>query len=209
MKLSPTAVRQSRIERGWSQEQLAIASGLSLRTVQRVESEGIASLSTAASLAATYGIPLLQLQETLAASEPRPFGRGVVAVFYLGVAVLMLAAVGESGRLPGDRMSTGILATDILVAVVGAALAIPAAVRLVRAGHFTGVILAALGMPLVTLLCGGLLVSALAHHIPMWQLLGIGGCGLALVGMSARALLQGQRPGPNNSSKPTPLRGAA
>ena len=59
-----------------------------------MESEGIASLSTAASLAATYGIPLLQLQETLAVSEPRPFGRGVVAVFYLGVAVLMLAAVG-------------------------------------------------------------------------------------------------------------------
>ena len=111
----------------------------------------------------------------------------LLVVFMLAQFSMASAAVGESGRLPGDRMSTGILATDILVTVVGAALAIPAAVRLVRAGHFTGVILAALGMPLVTLLCGGLLVSALAHRIPMWQLLGIGGCGLALVGMSARA----------------------
>ena len=209
MKLSAAAVRQHRIERGWSQEQLAIAAGLSLRTVQRVESEAIASLSTAASLAATFSVPLLQLQEPPVTSEPQSRGPGIVAVFYLGVVVLMLAAIGESGRLPSDPMSTGFLATDILVGAVGAALAIPSGVRLLRAGHYAGVLLAALGIPLVTLLCGGLLVSALAHRFPMWQLLGMGSCGLALVAMSARRFLQSHRPGPNNSSKPTPLRGAA
>ncbi|GAB6197539.1 hypothetical protein PAGU2595_028780 [Lysobacter xanthus] len=209
MKLSATAVRQSRIERGWSQEQLAIASGLSLRTVQRVESEGIASLSTASSLAATFSVPLLQLQELPVSSQPQHPGSSVFAMFYLGLVVLMLAAIGESGRLPSDPMSSGILATDILVAVVGATLAIPAGFRLLRSGLYAGVLLAVVGIPLVTLLCGGLLVSALVHRFPLWQLLGIGACGLALVAMSVRAFWQSQRPGPNNSSKPTPLRGAA
>jgi len=209
MKLSGAAVRQSRIERGWSQEQLAIASGLSLRTVQRVESEGLASLGTAASLAATFAVPLPQLQDMPAASEPVQSGIGVYTTFYLGLAVLMLAAIGESGRLPSNPQSTGILAVNILLAAAGAAVAAPSGIRLLHSSQYAGVILALLGIPSVTLLCGGLVFSALVHHVPLWPLLGMGGCGIALVGMSVRAFRKGARQRPDNSSRPTPVCGAA
>ena len=47
VNISKEKIRQLRISKGWPQEQLALASGLSVRTVQRVESEGAASLNTA------------------------------------------------------------------------------------------------------------------------------------------------------------------
>lgn len=61
MKISTTTVRRLRTERGWSQEHLALASGLSLRTIQRVEAEGNASRETHVCLAATFGIVLADL----------------------------------------------------------------------------------------------------------------------------------------------------
>lgn len=66
MKISSAKIRQLRSERGWSQEQLALASGLSLRTIQRVEAEGNASRETHVCLAATFGLALAEL----AAEEP-------------------------------------------------------------------------------------------------------------------------------------------
>ena len=209
MKLSPAAIRQSRIERGWSQEQLAAAAGLSPRTVQRVESEGIASLGTATSLAATFSVPLLQLQDVQVSSVPQGPSSAVHGAFYLGLAALMLAVIGESGRLPGGPLSAGFAATNILAALLGAALLIPSGVSILRARQYAGALLAVLGTPLVTLLCGGLLVSALTQRVPHWLLIGIGAGGTALIIMSFREFRRGARPGPNNSSKPTPLRGAA
>lgn len=203
MKLSPSTVRQSRIERGWSQEQLAVASGLSLRTVQRVESEGIASLSTASGLAATFAVSLLQLQEASTPSVSQKLSSAVYGVFYLGLTILMLAAMGESGQLPGDPQFAVVSAINILAALVGATLVIPSGLRILRARQYIGAILAVLGTPLVTLLLGGLLVSALVHRLPLWQLLGIGTAGGVLVVMSVREFRRGARQGPNHSSKRT------
>lgn len=195
MKLSSSAIRQSRIARGWSQEQLAIAAGLSLRTVQRVESEGMAALSTAASLAATFGVPLAQLQEVPAPSQPQKpefalHGVFCLGVLYLGLAILMIAFIGESGRLPGPRSAVD-AAMNVMAALVGAALVIPAALQILRSGQYAGVVLAILGVPLTTLLLGGLIYAALTGHAPTWQLLGIGLSGVALVVMSMRAFRHG------------------
>jgi transcriptional regulator with XRE-family HTH domain len=52
VKIDADRVIAQRVERSWSQEELAIASGLSLRTVQRVENTGHASLQTRKSIAA-------------------------------------------------------------------------------------------------------------------------------------------------------------
>ena len=49
-------IKKLRIERSWSQDQLSSVSGLSLRTVQRVESEGTCSLESKKSLAAAFEI---------------------------------------------------------------------------------------------------------------------------------------------------------
>jgi transcriptional regulator with XRE-family HTH domain len=42
MKINADLVLKARKEKSWSQEELAIASGLNLRTIQRIESEASA-----------------------------------------------------------------------------------------------------------------------------------------------------------------------
>ncbi|WDD99971.1 2TM domain-containing protein [Thalassomonas actiniarum] len=56
-------VRKLRLQRGWSQEQLAQLSGLSTRTVQRIERGQSAGLESMKSLAAVFEIELTQLQQ--------------------------------------------------------------------------------------------------------------------------------------------------
>ncbi|MGV8837670.1 helix-turn-helix domain-containing protein [Cellvibrio sp.] len=71
MKISSAKVRRFRSEHGWSQDQLALASGLSLRTIQRVEAEGNASRETHVCLAATFGISLAELSDEVLPDNPR------------------------------------------------------------------------------------------------------------------------------------------
>lgn len=54
-------VQKLRLQRGWSQEQLAIVSGLSVRTIQRIERGQSASLETLATLASVFEIDVSQL----------------------------------------------------------------------------------------------------------------------------------------------------
>lgn len=59
-------IQKLRLQRGWSQQQLAQASGLSARTIQRIESGQPASMETLKSLAAVFEIDYTSLQpETL------------------------------------------------------------------------------------------------------------------------------------------------
>lgn len=51
-------VRAERRQRGWSQDDLSHASGVSVRTVQRLESGGRATISSLAALAATLAVPV-------------------------------------------------------------------------------------------------------------------------------------------------------
>lgn len=56
-------VRKLRLQKGWSQEQLAEMSGLSVRTIQRIERGKKAGLESLKSLAAVFEIDLSQLYE--------------------------------------------------------------------------------------------------------------------------------------------------
>ena len=67
LKIDATKIKALRAERSWSQEHLAAASGLSLRTVQRMETEGNASAESRLALAATFGVDPTEL---LAATPP-------------------------------------------------------------------------------------------------------------------------------------------
>jgi transcriptional regulator with XRE-family HTH domain len=191
MKVSPSNVRRLRAERGWSQEQLAIASGLSLRTVQRVEAEGIASMGTVVSLAATYGIQVVDLQE----SESAPTGLQATnhKALFLGLAVITVAALGESGRLPGPQ-SIVFAAINLLACVVGALLAVPPLVRLVKLKQYIPASLAVIGSPLVTLMAAGVIFALLSGRVPTWQLVGIGAGGAALIVIALRELGRGGVP---------------
>ena len=62
-------VRRLRLQRGWSQEQLAEMTGLSVRTIQRVEQGGTPSLETAKALAAMFEVDVQVLLVGPVASE--------------------------------------------------------------------------------------------------------------------------------------------
>ena len=61
MAINCAKVKQLRLDRSWSQEHLAEVSGLSLRTIQRVETEGSASLETRMAIASALGVPAVSL----------------------------------------------------------------------------------------------------------------------------------------------------
>lgn len=58
------SIQKMRLQRGWSQQQLADASGLSARTIQRIESGHAASVESLKSLAAVFEVHFLTLTET-------------------------------------------------------------------------------------------------------------------------------------------------
>jgi len=194
MKISSAVVRRLRTDRGWSQEQLAIASGLSLRTIQRVEADGTASMGTKVSLAATFGVQLGDLSEERGDVKIVSKGqaREIVALF-VGMAVLTCVLIGESGRLPGTPTSTALAAIDVVLALLAAVLAIPAALGLVARRRYAGVVLAVIGMPLAILFVTGSLVAAFNGHGSAWPLDAFGTGGVALVMMALRVFWQRQR----------------
>jgi transcriptional regulator with XRE-family HTH domain len=57
-------IQKLRLQRGWSQQQLADLSGLSVRTVQRIEQGQVASTESLKSLAAVFEIDFSTLQES-------------------------------------------------------------------------------------------------------------------------------------------------
>lgn len=56
MEISAEIVRQERQRRGWTQQHLADAAGCSLRTVQRIENQGLASNESVSALCAVFEI---------------------------------------------------------------------------------------------------------------------------------------------------------
>ncbi len=115
MKINGAAVRALREQKSWSQEHLASAAGLSVRTVQRVEVENIASAETRLALAAALGIPVADLMPAPASTnatvgDRRPpfvsdwsfeavmrktlLGLGVVIAFVFALVVLFNALSG-------------------------------------------------------------------------------------------------------------------
>lgn len=65
MKINAELVLELRRKKSWSQDELAAAAGVNLRTIQRIEREASASLQTKKALASAFGIHIsdLELQE--------------------------------------------------------------------------------------------------------------------------------------------------
>lgn len=61
MKVDPEYIVSLRNTKSWSQEELANASGLNLRTIQRIERQGAISLQSKKSLAAVFEIDISEL----------------------------------------------------------------------------------------------------------------------------------------------------
>ena len=63
------SIQKMRLTRGWSQQQLADASGLSARTIQRIESGHAGSVESLKSIAAVFEVHFLTLTETAMKDE--------------------------------------------------------------------------------------------------------------------------------------------
>lgn len=72
MKINADLIVQLRKERAWSQEELAIATGLNVRTIQRIESEATASLQSKKALASAFEISVHDLDFEENAMKPCP-----------------------------------------------------------------------------------------------------------------------------------------
>ncbi|ENR5390605.1 TPA: helix-turn-helix domain-containing protein [Providencia rettgeri] len=57
-------IKQLRLARAWSQEQLALLSSLSTRTIQRVENGEVPSLETLSALASVFNVSVSELTST-------------------------------------------------------------------------------------------------------------------------------------------------
>lgn len=91
MKINGGAVRALREQKSWSQEHLASASGLSVRTVQRVVMESVASAETRLALAAALDVPVSDLiptaPSTNATVEDRPVRTPLTLKTLLGLGI--------------------------------------------------------------------------------------------------------------------------
>lgn len=62
MKINAELVLELRTQKSWSQEELALAAGVNLRTIQRIEKEATASLQSKKALASAFGIHISALE---------------------------------------------------------------------------------------------------------------------------------------------------
>lgn len=62
VQLRPERIREERRKRAWTQEHLAELAGLGVRTVQRIEAGGTASLESAAALSSVLSVSLAELR---------------------------------------------------------------------------------------------------------------------------------------------------
>lgn len=62
MKINAELVLELRAKKSWSQEELALAAGVNLRTIQRIEKEATASLQSKKALASAFDIHVSELE---------------------------------------------------------------------------------------------------------------------------------------------------
>ncbi len=174
MKIDRHMIRKLCELRGWSQEQLAEAAGLGVRTVQRVESEGRASAETRTCLAAAFNVPQSALAAPASVSERARDSAdpilGLIGVFL--VIVGLLTTQGQGLVLAGTGILIAMLAMQGLVLVDNQ-----------RAAAGRDRLLTPVGSSVVALLVAGLSAEALGWAViggPVWAGLAVAAFGLFL-----------------------------
>jgi transcriptional regulator with XRE-family HTH domain len=114
MQIDASKVRAGREQRAWSQEQLAEVAGLSLRTIQRVETSGSASFETTKAIAAVFeaDIASLLLPVAVPVEAPPSAFRLAPRWRYLGLAASALLSLGVV--LMGDARAGEVMLDVVL-----------------------------------------------------------------------------------------------
>jgi len=123
MKVDAGLVKRLREEKSWSQEHLATAAGVSHRTVQRVESDGTASLETRMALASALGVSAADLgpkpgRVPLALGAKIGFACGVAGAV-AGMAYGWMGGVASGAAGQDAAFGTMATLTGITCAVIG------------------------------------------------------------------------------------------
>lgn len=85
-------VKKLRLEHGWSQDRLAKLSGLSLRTIQRIEAGRSCSVESRLSLASTFDIPpnrLLAIENISTETDQFDISRLIALIIIVGVIAIV------------------------------------------------------------------------------------------------------------------------
>jgi transcriptional regulator with XRE-family HTH domain len=85
MKVNTYQIMDLRKHRSWSQDELAMAAGLNLRTIQRIENEGTASLESLKALAAALEVNLDSLKSMPEKRMTRFEYKTIVLPFRMGI----------------------------------------------------------------------------------------------------------------------------
>lgn len=118
MKVNGALIRHLRLQRSWSQETLAERAGVNLRTIQRCESNGAASLQTRGSIAAALQVEVSAIDLPIPAyeSDDRPTRwRGDAASIVLGFYVL--SAIALFGFVVLDQSYSYLIGIEIAAGV--------------------------------------------------------------------------------------------
>jgi len=97
MQLNQKTIKQLRNDKNWTQQSLADACGLSLRTIQRVEKEGVASRETMMSLCAVFEVKqssLINLDDVEETNDNQTTVNMKLHLMMLGAAALFGGLVG-------------------------------------------------------------------------------------------------------------------
>lgn len=176
MKIDARMVRNLRELRGWSQEQLAEAAGLGLRTVQRLESEGRTSAETRTCLAAAFSVP----QSVLTSERSVPLRMRDSAAPTLGISGTFLIVVG---LLAGQSLGPLLAGVGSLIAMLFVQALDHIGAEREAAGHSE--LLSPSGVAASGLLVAGLSCEALGWVVtggPVWAGLFVAGLGLVVAG---------------------------
>lgn len=94
MEINSTIIKNLRQAKGWTQQHFADASGLSLRTIQRVERDGNAVKETALAICATLEIELKQLSIIPDVEASQLQEANIYKQLITAVGALLLGALG-------------------------------------------------------------------------------------------------------------------
>ncbi|NVJ66231.1 MAG: helix-turn-helix transcriptional regulator [Gammaproteobacteria bacterium] len=94
MNINGSYIKQLRVEKGWTQQHLADIAGVSMRTIQRAENSGMASMDTISALAASFEI---ERGDFLVQSQDKAHQKLIITPIMTMILVLISFAAGVAG----------------------------------------------------------------------------------------------------------------
>lgn len=119
MRIDTIRLRQMREQRAWSQEQLAEIAGIGVRTLQRVESSGVASPETRMALASALGVAPAQLHADVQADSDKD-NMADAGIDASAASSTEQSLAGRPAPLPSDRQPSEqhVLHITVLLAIL-------------------------------------------------------------------------------------------